>query len=299
MTTPTTVPGTTSSFVEANGIRVHVVRAGAGRPLVLLHGWPEFWYTWHKLVPLLSGNFELIMPDLRGFGQTEKPYDGPSDQMTPAVLADDLEALADALGLQRFGVVSHDVGAMVAQAFAYTRANRLTGLFFFNCPYPGIGRRWMAPDHIKEIWYQTFHQQPWTADLVGSSREACRIYFQGMLNHWTKEPGVFDADLEHWVDNFMAPGNLQGGFNYYISIAKFRLAVARGEAPAVAPIDVPTQFLWGRHDPVLKADWTEGLETYFTNAKIEVAEDAGHFVHYEAPDQAGQKLREFFSGLPE
>ena len=291
------VEGVTHSFVEANGIRIHVARAGAGEPLVLLHGWPEFWYVYSKLIPQLAPRFDVIVPDLRGFGQTDKPYDGPTDQMTPTVLADDLEALADALELKRFGLVSHDVGAMVAQPFAYTRADRLSGLFFFNCPYPGIGTRWMAPDHVREIWYQTFHQQPWAVDLLGTSREACRIYFKGMLGHWAHDAGAFDDDLEHWVDNFMAPGNLQGGFNYYISIAKLRLAIARGEAPKVPVIDVPTQFLWGRHDPVIKAEWVDRIPDYFSNATVEIAEDAGHFVHYEAPALAADRITTFFDRL--
>jgi pimeloyl-ACP methyl ester carboxylesterase len=289
-----TVEGVTHSFIRANGIEVHVARAGAGEPIILLHGWPEFWYVYHKLIPLLSSRFDVIVPDLRGFGQTEKPYDGPTDEMTPAVLADDLEGLADALDLARFGLVSHDVGAMVAQPFAHTRADRLSGLFFFNCPYPGIGPRWMAPDHVREIWYQTFHQQPWAADLLATSREACRIYFRGMLQHWSHDPAAFDADLEHWVDNFMAPGNLQGGFNYYLSVARQRLAIARGEAPRVPKIDVRTHFLWGRHDPVIKAEWADNVGDYFSNATVEFAEEAGHFVHYEAPDLAADRITAFF-----
>ena len=90
-----TVEGVTHSFIRANGIEVHVARAGAGEPLILLHGWPEFWFVYHKLIPLLSPRFDVIVPDLRGFGQTEKRYDGPTDEMTPAVLADDLEGIAD------------------------------------------------------------------------------------------------------------------------------------------------------------------------------------------------------------
>ena len=83
-------------------------------------------------------------------------------------------------------LVSHDVGAYVAQAFARAHPNRLIGLFFFDCPYAGIGRRWAEPDHLKEIWYQTFNQQPWAAELVGSSRQACEVYFRHFLRHWAR-----------------------------------------------------------------------------------------------------------------
>src|SRR6056297_467236 len=207
------VPSIKHDIVAANGIEIHVARAGTpGAPsLVLLHGWPEFWYVWHKMVPLLADSYDLIIPDLRGFGDTEKPYEGKSDQNGAPILADDLEALSDALGLNRFGLVSHDVGSFVAQAFARQAPERLSGLFFFNCVHSGVGRRWLEPEHLAEIWYQSFHQKHWAAQLIGSSREACRIYFANMLAHWAHDPAAFEDDLDHWVENFMKPGNLQGG----------------------------------------------------------------------------------------
>ena len=144
------VEGVAHSFIRANGIEIHVARAGAGEPLILLHGWPEFWYVYHKLIPLLSPHFDVIVPDLRGFGQTEKPYDGPTDEMTPAVLADDLEGLADALGLARVGLISQDFGANVAQHIAYNRADRRSVGFIFNIHKNHNAPRWMAPDQERQ-----------------------------------------------------------------------------------------------------------------------------------------------------
>jgi pimeloyl-ACP methyl ester carboxylesterase len=164
---------------------------------VLLHGWPEFCRTWRRLMPLLNQSFDLVAPDLRGFGDTEKPDPGPTDQVTAEVLAVDLAALLDALGLDRpVGLVSHDVGAYAAQSFARRWPERAAGLFFFNCPYPGIGRRWAEPEHLKEIWYQSFHLLPWAANLVGSSREACRLYIGHFLRHWSGDPHAFDEDVK-------------------------------------------------------------------------------------------------------
>jgi pimeloyl-ACP methyl ester carboxylesterase len=135
---------------------MHYWREGRGSTLLLLHGWPEFCRTWRRLIPLLAAGFDLIAPDFRGFGDTEKPDPGPTDAMTVDVLAEDMRALLDALGLDRpVGFVSHDVGAYVTQVFARRWPERAAGLFFFNCPYPGIGRRWAEPEHLKEIWYHT------------------------------------------------------------------------------------------------------------------------------------------------
>ena len=131
-------------YLDANGIEIHYVRHGAGLPLVLLHGWPEFWFGWRKnILALAEAGFDVVAPDLRGFGDTEKTAlpDPPRDLLKEYV--EDLRGLVDALGFERFGIVSHDVGAYVAQGFARKYPDRLSGLFFFNCPYPGIGERWV------------------------------------------------------------------------------------------------------------------------------------------------------------
>lgn len=281
--------------ISANGIRQHVAIAGRGQPLVLLHGWPEFWGTWRKLMAILQTDFTLIAPDLRGFGDSEKPYDGPSDENGAEVMAADLQALVEALKIERFGLVSHDVGSYIAQVYARAWPEHLAGLFFFNCVYPGIGARWAEPDHLGEIWYQAFHQQDWAAELVGNSRDTCRLYIKHFLRHWSLEPDAFDADLETWVDNFMKPGNLQGGFNWYRSVHRARIAAMKGETAAPPVIELPTRFLWGRHDPVLKLDWSDGLEDYFGDMSLEIAAQAGHFVHYEQPDLAAAHIRDFFT----
>lgn len=288
-----------SGRLRANGIEIHYLHQGHGPPLILLHGWPEFSGVWERCMAELAGRFEVFAPDLRGFGETEKPYAGPTDEMTPDVLARDLVGFLDALAIPGpVGIVSHDVGAAVAQAFARLRSERLRGLFFFNCPYPGIGRRWIEPDHVPEIWYQTFNTLPWAAEMVGSSRETCRLYIGHFLRHWAADPHAFDAELERYVDNFMKPGNLQGGFNYYRGIRATRRAQIKGEAPVLSPIDVPTRVFWGERDPVLKAEWLDRLPEFFLNVEASVADGLGHFVHYEDPRRAAGEITRFFQALP-
>lgn len=283
-----------SRSIAANGIRLHYLREGRGAPLLLLHGWPEFCLVWRKCIADLARDFDVIAPDLRGFGDSEKPAAGPSAEAGADVHAADMLALLDGLGVPRAGIVSHDVGAYAAQSLARRHPDRVGGLFFFNCPYPGIGARWSAPEHLTEIWYQSFHQQAWAAALVGSSREACRLYIRHFLGHWSHDPHAFDADLERWVDNFMKPGNLQGGFNWYLSAHRARLAVMRGETPQEPPIALPTRVLWGESDPILKSAWIDRLGEYFSDLEASTAPEAGHFVHYERPDLACREIRRFF-----
>ena len=242
----------------------------------------------------LAGEYDLVAPDFRGFGDSQKTSSTPARDATPDALATDILALADALGLERFGLVAHDVGAFVAQVIARRAPERIAGLFFFNCAYPGIGARWVEPNHLLETWYQFFHQMPWAADLVGSSREACRTYLQNFLRHWSCRKDAFDSDLEAWVDNFMKPGNLQGGFNWYLSNHASRMAVIEGRATPPPPIGIPTRVFWGEHDPVLKRSWTDRLPEFFTDLELGFAPDAAHFVHYETPDRASEEIRRFF-----
>lgn len=285
--------GWNHQYADLPGLRVHYVRAGQGEPLFLVHGWPEFWYAWHKNIPVLAERYDVIVPDLRGFGDTEKPGGTPEI----ATYAEDLKALADHLELGRFGVVTHDVGAGIMQHFARQWPKRLTGLFLFNANHPGVGRRWAEADHLKETWYQYFHQTDLAAELVGASRESCCVYFRHFLSHWAHDPHAFDDDLDAWVDNFMKPGNLRGGFDWYRATNESRLAAIRDGAPKLDKIAVPARVLWGAHDPVLKVEWRDNLEDYFTDIRIDVAPDAGHFVHYESPILANREILTFFDSL--
>jgi epoxide hydrolase 4 len=295
------LPAIRHGMVTARGVRHHVAEAGSGPPLLLLHGWPEFWATWEPMFARLGHRYRLIAPDFRGFGESENPQHeaglGPIDTVNADSLALDIVALMDALKLDRVGIVGHDVGAAVMQSIALKAPDRVRGLFFFNCATHGVGSRWNAPSHIPEIWYQTFHQQAYAAAMVGASRESCRAHIGHHVRHWCRRKDAFDAVMERWVDNFMRPGNMQGGFNWYIGQNKGRLAVMAGTAPKPPKIAVPTRVLWGRHDPVLKAEWADCLPEYFTDIKVGFAEDAGHFVHYEVPDLAAAEVDAFFGGL--
>ncbi|WP_375464786.1 alpha/beta fold hydrolase [uncultured Methylobacterium sp.] len=282
--------------VPVNGLDIHVARLGSGPPLLLLHGWPEFWLTWEPVMRRLSDRFTCIAPDLRGFGATGKPDAGPNARVGAEVHTEDMLGLLDALDLGRIGVVSHDVGAYVAQGMARRAPTRLGGLFFFDCPYPGIGPRLAEPGHLREIWYQSFHLMPYAADLVGSSREACRIYVGAILRHWSgPNPHAFDDVLEAFVDNFLRPGNLQGGFDWYLSQNEARIAMMRGQAPAPSPIAVPTCIRWGDASPLFPYAWTDRLPEYFSNLDLAPFPGVAHFPHREAPDRAAAEIARCFA----
>jgi pimeloyl-ACP methyl ester carboxylesterase len=280
-------------MIDANGARFHVARTGSGPSLLLLHGWPEFWLTWETVMQRLADRFDLIVPDLRGFGSSDKP-DGPygADGHTA-----DLLALMDRLGVERFGVVGHDVGGAVMQVMARTAPGRLRGLFFFDFVHPGVGARMGAPDRLNEIWYQSFHQMPFAPALVGASRETCGAYIGHFLRHWSHRKDAFDDVMEAWVDNFLLPGNLAGGFAWYQAAHAGRIAMMRGDAPGLPVIDVPTCVRWGAHDTVLLSDWVDRLGETFSNLDCALFPGVGHFPHREDPDRAADEIARFFNRL--
>jgi pimeloyl-ACP methyl ester carboxylesterase len=282
--------------IELPNIKMHVAVAGTGTPLILLHGWPEFWAIWEPVMALLADRFTLFAPDLRGFGETGRDPKAPPDAKIDAgAHATDLLALMDALALPRVGLVGHDIGAYVIQALARRCPERLSGLFFFDCPTPGIGARWAEAEHLKETWYQYFHQLPWAAEMIGSSRENCRLYLGHFLRHWSANATLFEPVLERWVDNFMRPGNLQGGFDWYLSSAANRRQIIDGTATRLPIIDVPTCVLWGAEDPIIKAGWMDRLDETFSDLDARRTAGVGHFVHFEAPRAAADEIARFFA----
>lgn len=284
--------------IEVNGLEFHYVREGSGFPLFLIHGWPEYWRVWRKNLPVLSESFDVIVPDLAGFGRSENPDVSADEGYGVEDHVADVTALAEALDIEEFGFVSHDLGAYVGQRIARDRPELIRGLFFFDCPYPGIGERWRDAEQIDEIWYQSFHQLPWAADLVGESRETCRMYVEHFLTHWAGDPDAFEeADREAWVDTYSKPGNLQGGFNWYVAADEGRKRLMREGAPEMDPIEVPTRILWGELDPVVKSEWADRLGEYFADHQLDTVPDAGHYVHYERPELANEAIESFFDEL--
>jgi pimeloyl-ACP methyl ester carboxylesterase len=241
----------------------------------------------------LAGRYRLAAPDLRGFGDSDKPAGpwGPEDH------AGDLLALLDTLGIERVGVVGHDVGGAVMQVLARRAPERLAGLFFFDFFYPGMGARRGAPDRLNEIWYQSFHQMAMAPAVVGASRDSCRAYVGHFLRHWAHREDAFDVVLEAFVDNFLKPGNLEGGFAHYKASHAGRIAMIKGEAPKLPPIAVPACVRWAEHDPLFPFAWTDRLGETFADLDLAMFPGVGHFPHREDPERAAAEIAGFFDRI--
>ena len=238
----------------------------------------------------LADRFLLIAPDLRGFGDSDKPAGpfGPEDH------AADVLALLGALDIGRVGMVGHDVGGAAMQPLARKAPDRLVGMFFFDFVYPGIGPRMGAPDRLNEIWYQSFNQLEVAPALIGATAESCRTYIEYFLRHWAHRKNAFDDVLDAFTDNFLKPGNLAGSFAHYRASHSGRLAMMKGEAPALPPIATPTCIRWAQHDPLFPYAWTDRLGETFADLDFAPFPGVGHFPHREDPEGAAREIARFF-----
>lgn len=287
-----TAEGWDHQYVELAGVRYHYVRAGQGPLVLLVHGWPGFWYEWHRVIPALAERFTAVAPDMRGFAYSDKPDLPPEEGYTDVVMAGDLAALLDALGQTKADVITHDFGAVWVQRFAWTFPTRLRRLLLMDPPYPGIGRRWFAPAHLQEVWYQLFHQLPLAEELVGSSPTATAAYLRHFLSHWSGDAEWLTPQvLEEFVRAFSQPGALRAGFNCYRAAFATR---GRG-AFAAEPVQQPTLVLWGTQDPILPYEWSDNLGQHFSNVKLERVEGGGHFLQLEQPDLVVDRAVRFFT----
>jgi pimeloyl-ACP methyl ester carboxylesterase len=159
----------------------------------------------------------------------------------------------------------------------------------FDPPYGGIGLRWFQFPQIFHSWYMAFHQQPWAEDLVGSSREATRIYIRHFLSAWSANKDLWtDDEVEAYVEAYSQPGALRGGFNCY------RAAIRGGGGPAPSgKLRPKTRILWGDSDSIIPFEWSDNLAEFFEDYTLQKMEGVGHFMMREAPDRVNREILEF------
>jgi pimeloyl-ACP methyl ester carboxylesterase len=278
---------------ELPGIRIHYAREGSGPTLLLMHGWPGFWWEWHKCIGELAESFDVIVPDLRGYGDSEKPDLNDLQQFHLNVVTDDQANLLEHLGIERAYVVGHDYSALVMHKFVRTyRPLAIRGLTI-DPIVPGFESRYLSVGRFPESWYSQFHQLDMAVDLVSSSRKAGETYFKHFLSHWSYDKNAFtNEELEIDTDNFMKPGNIHGGFNYDRANLSITSQPWTGLDRTIS--DLPMTFLQGMGDTVVPSAWTDLVASWYNNYTIEYVADGGHFLMIEKPELVVDRIRKSF-----
>jgi pimeloyl-ACP methyl ester carboxylesterase len=276
-------------FATVKGVRLHYVEAGSGPLVLLLHGFPEFWYSWrHQIPALAAAGFRVLAPDLRGYNESAKPL-GVS-QYHIDMLRDDVVGLIRQAGVERAHVVGHDWGGAIAWHVALTRPEAVERLAVLNAPHPAAFLRELRTlAQLCKSWYVFFFQLPWLPEWFLRRRNFA--FLDRTLSRDRIKPGVFTAeDIEAYKRALAQPGALTATINYYRAALRRH---PRASLRDLHPIDLPTLLIWGERDRYLGIRLTEGLEQWVPNLRIERLPNASHWVQNDLPDRVNELLVEF------
>ncbi len=274
---------------ENGDVGLHAVAAGppGGPAVILLHGFPEFWYGWHRQIePLAAAGFRVIVPDQRGYNLSSKPS-GVADYSLTALVSDVI-AIADQLGQEKILLAGHDWGAAVAWGAALLHPRRVAKLAILNVPHPAVMRRYLTNNRrqLRRSWYIFFFQLPYFPEAFLSASN----FRKGIASlAGSSRPGTFSPDdLAQYRAAWSQPGALTGMINWYRALFRTR---ARFPDKTVR---VPTRILWGERDDFLLAEMAHESLRYCTNAELFTFANATHWLQHEEPARVSELLIDFF-----
>jgi pimeloyl-ACP methyl ester carboxylesterase len=274
-------------YFITNGIRMHYVTWGSGPLIVLLHGFPEFWYSWRYQIPFLAEHgYTVVAPDLRGYNETDKPQTG----YDVGTLTRDIAGLIKGLGQQKAIIVGHDWGGALAWAFAAAYPHMTERLIVMNAPHPqAMMREFRTLSQLRKSWYIFFFQLPWLPEYILLRNNANEI--GRMLRGAAFQKSVFPREVTAKFQQAMSkPGAMTAALNYYRQV--FRRRPVSSNDPR-ARITAPTLLIWGEQDIALGIGLTKGLEQWVGDLQIRYIPDSGHWVQQEQPEKVNQYILEF------
>jgi pimeloyl-ACP methyl ester carboxylesterase len=270
------VDGVTHRFIDVGGLRMHVAEAGQGDPVLLLHGWPEHWYAWRGVIPLLAASHRVICPDLRGFGWSE----APAGDYAKAEMAADIIGLLDALELEQVDLVAHDWGAWIGFILCLDHAERFNHYLALNIPTP-----WPEPPSlgglgaVLRLWYQVVLATPGLGELL--------LRRTPFVKRLIRAGAVHDAWSEHDLDVFAdvlrIPARASASSHLYRTFLLREVIPHQRGARNGQRLRVPTILLHGTRDLAIDHRRLGRWQSHADEMRLELRQDSGHFIAEELP----------------
>ncbi|WP_288049726.1 alpha/beta hydrolase [Nocardia sp.] len=266
-----------------DGFRLAYDRVGAGVPAVLLHGWPSDRTEYRDVVPLLT-MLDVVVPDLRGFGESDKHPGDASTRYGAEAQARSVIGLIEELRLDRPVLGGHDIGSRIAVAVARLRPDLIRELVL-TPPLPGIGARILSPEAQRHFWYVSFNQLGLADELIDGRPDAVRAYLRHFWSQWSGPDFVLaDDHLDHLVSVYAPPGAFTASVAWYRVGAGGVARLAAERAPTAGErLAVPATVLWPSDDVLFPGSWADRLTDYFADVRVHHLEKTGHFVPLESP----------------
>jgi epoxide hydrolase 4 len=274
---------------KVNGVQLHCAVAGEGPLLLLLHGFPEFWYSWRHQIPVLAEHFTVVAPDLRGYNDSEKPP--RIKDYAISELVEDTIQLINAFGHERAIIAGHDWGGAVAWSTALARPEVVEKLIALNIPHPRILIQHLLSNPRQQMrsWYMLAFQMPWLPELLvrAGNYRTIENAFRGAAVHKAQFP---DEVIAEYKQAIAKPNALSSTINYYRALRAGSLKSWLSLDPVAK---MPVLVVWGEQDFALGKELNQDLARYVPDLTLHFIPDASHWVQQDRPDLVNRYILDF------
>jgi len=273
-------------YIITNGVKLHYVTQGEGPLMLMLHGFPEFWYSWRHQIPEFAQDFKVVALDLRGYNDSDKPTEQSAYVMNEFIK--DVEGIIKVLGYQKCVLVGHDWGGAIAWNFAYTHPEMLERLIILNMPHPAkFAQGLRTLEQLLRSYYIFIFQLPWIPELLLQSLDY-QVIETAFKDTAVNKSAFTKADIDAYKNAAAKRGALTGMLNYYRNIFQQRILNQNWGI-----LQVPTLMIWGENDTALGKELTYDTVAYIRDFQIKYIPNCGHWVQEEQPQLVNQYMREF------
>ncbi len=273
-------------YITTNGVKLHYVTQGNGELILMLHGFPEFWYSWRYQIPAFADNYQVVALDLRGYNDSDKPKAQSAYVMDEFIK--DIEGVITGLGYDKCVLVGHDWGGAIAWNFAYSRPQMVEKLIVLNIPHPArMAEGLRTPQQLLRSWYMFFFQLPEIPEALIQALDY-QLIDTAFTAELVNKNALTKTDIEAYKDAVSKRGALTAMLNYYRNILRQRMLSTDWSI-----LEVPTLMIWGEGDVALGKELTYNTQAYVRNLQIKYIANAGHLVQQEQPQLVNQYMREF------